>query len=245
MAEHAGERGVVEEITGTASVGVALARARTTQAIMPLPVDAVRDAFAACQAAAVAVLTAEDFEGDGKDRFLKKSGMRKVAAVTDLDVSILTCTAERDSAGAIVAASAIARATSAAGRSMDADGYCSVDEKRFQSEKGRARLEHDLRSTATTRAKTRAIAELLGIDITQLTPGTRANVSAPASDELRDVAFKAIAWLHQGDIEAADNAIAKLHEQFGTSLPALGLQAIVVLASALRAHAAATAGAPA
>jgi hypothetical protein len=56
----------------------------------------------------------------------------------------------------------IARAIAPSGRFQDGDGYCSVDEPRFDKSGGRRKIENDLRTTATTRAKTRAISDLLG-----------------------------------------------------------------------------------
>jgi hypothetical protein len=57
-----------------------------------------------------------------------------------------------------------ARAIAPSGRSMDGDGYCSVDEERFSGPRGnKSKLENDLRATATTRAMNRAISGLVGM----------------------------------------------------------------------------------
>jgi hypothetical protein len=63
------------------------------------------------------------------------------------------------------------------GQFGDGDGYCSADEARFKSRCGRQKLENDLRSTATTRAKNRATADLVGMG------EVSAEEIAPAGDE--------------------------------------------------------------
>jgi hypothetical protein len=55
------------------------------------------------------------------------------------------------------------RAIAPNGQYGDGYGYCSLDEGRFKSWRGRQKLENDLRTTATTRAKNRAISDLVGM----------------------------------------------------------------------------------
>jgi hypothetical protein len=94
--------------------------------------------------------------------FKKKSAWRKLATAFDLDVEIIREHVDRDPAGQPVRAAVIARAIAPSGRFQDGDGYCSTDEPRFQKPGGRRKLENDLRATAATRAKNRAISDLLG-----------------------------------------------------------------------------------
>jgi hypothetical protein len=95
------------------------------------------------------------------------------------------------------------------GQFGDGDGYCLADEVRFKSRRGRQKVENDLRSTATTRAKNRATADLVGmgeVSAEEIAPGggeedehARALAAgAPASDELARAAFAALAQLLGG-----------------------------------------------
>jgi hypothetical protein len=91
------------------------------------------------------------------------------------------------------------------GQFGDGDGYCSADEVHFKSWRGRQKLENDLRSTATTRAKNRATAYLVGmgeVSADEIAPAGEEDdhaqalaAGAPASDELARVAFAALAQL--------------------------------------------------
>jgi hypothetical protein len=100
------------------------------------------------------------------------------------------------------------RAVAPNGQFGDGDGYCSADEVRFKSWKGRQKLENDLRSTATTRAKNRATADLVGmgeVSAEEIAPGGEEDeqaralaAGAPASDELARVTFAALAQLLGG-----------------------------------------------
>jgi hypothetical protein len=97
------------------------------------------------------------------------------------------------------------RAVAPNGQFGDGDGYCSADEGRFRGWKGRQKLENDLRATATTRAKNRAIADLVGmgeVSAEEIAPAGEEEehaqalaAGAPASAELARVAFAALARL--------------------------------------------------
>jgi hypothetical protein len=138
-------------------------RERRSEVIKPLDATQLVESFAAYQELLPQLLVDSDYQGAGDERFVKKSGWRKIATAFDLDVKLAHVKIERDDAGAPIRAEVWARAVTPAGRSMDADGYCSVDEPRFAKPKGRQKLEHDLASTAATRAKNRAIADLVGM----------------------------------------------------------------------------------
>jgi hypothetical protein len=142
-------------------------RERRSEVLRPLDPAAVLESFATYQRLLRSLLTPDDWQGppNKPGSFVKKKGWRKIATAFDLDVKLVpgTLNAERDAEGNPLRAEAVARAITPAGRTMDGDGYCSSDEPRFKDAKGRQKLENDLRATATTRAKNRAIADLVGM----------------------------------------------------------------------------------
>jgi hypothetical protein len=139
-------------------------RERRSEVIRALPVDQLAESFNDYQDLLPKLLDKSDYQDAGRgETFVKKSGWRKIATAFDLDVTLISSTVERDHDGTPLRAEVIARAIAPSGRSMDGDGYCSIDEKRFKSPSARGKLENDLRATATTRAKNRAIADLVGM----------------------------------------------------------------------------------
>ncbi|MGH2824827.1 MAG: hypothetical protein ACRDLY_17765 [Thermoleophilaceae bacterium] len=144
----------------------------------------------------------EDKEGRPLERpFLKKSGWRKIARAFNLSFERVRSEADRDEHG---------------------DGYCSSEEKRFQSWRGKQKLENDLRATATTRAKNRAIADLVGmgeVSAEEIAAGGEEDehaealaAGAPASEELARAAFAALAHL-LGDDEPDRTAAKQVGER--------------------------------
>jgi hypothetical protein len=104
------------------------------------------------------LLTLEDYQDiQGRPR-IKKSGWRKIAAAFGISDALLR--EERREletpAGRQFVWEVSARAIAPNGRYADAVGSCASTERRF------AHVEHDVRSTAHTRAKNRAIADLVG-----------------------------------------------------------------------------------
>ena len=154
----------VEDDTDTVT-STALAPTVATSVIMPFDAAAVTQAMAAYQETMRATLDASDWQGEpgARGAFVKKSGWRKIAKAFGLSVTRVEDGVERDDAGEPVRAWAVYRATAPNGQSQDGDGYCSVDESRFARSGGRQKLENDLRATATTRAKNRAISDLVGM----------------------------------------------------------------------------------
>lgn len=184
---------------GAESTSVALApRQRRSEVIRPLNADDLIESFDAYQSLLPRLLSPSDYQSAGKDkdgnerRFVKKSGWRKIATAFDLDVQILRSVVERDEAGQPQRAEVWARAVAPSGRSMDGDGYCSVDEERFgragdsdwKLAKARAKLENDLRATATTRAMNRAISGLVGMGEVSAEEVDGAGEHAPAAAHL-------------------------------------------------------------
>lgn len=88
-------------------------------------------------------------------QFRKKSYWRAVAVAFQVSVEIVD--ERRELLGDDVVWFATARATAPGGRSMSGDGACALSEKR-----GAMRTEHNVRSHALTRAKNRAISDLVG-----------------------------------------------------------------------------------
>ena len=132
--------------------------------MMPFDAEEVKDAMAAYQKTVAATLSPSDWQSaGGGQKFVKKSGWRKIAKAFGLSVTRVDDGVERDESGDPVRAWAVYRAAHPNGQTQDGDGYCSVDESRFSRGGGRQKLENDLRATATTRAKNRAISDLVGM----------------------------------------------------------------------------------
>jgi hypothetical protein len=167
-------------------------RERRSEVIRPLDADQLVESFHEYQALLPRILADSDYQEAGRGkRFVKKSGWRKIATAFDLDVQIIRSVVERDDTGQPCRAEVWARAIAPSGRSMDGDGYCSVDEDRFSGPRGnRSKLENDLRATATTRAMNRAISGLVGMgEVSAEEVGTQHEAAAlpwwaePASDD--------------------------------------------------------------
>ena len=149
---------VTEVVTRTATPSP------SRQALMPLAADDVVAGMTAYQELLPRLLDDSDYqEAERGKRFVKKSGWRKIARAFNLSVTVESLRVERDEEGNATRAECVARATAPNGQVQDGDGYCSAEETRFQNQRGRQKLENDLRATATTRAKNRAIADLVGM----------------------------------------------------------------------------------
>jgi hypothetical protein len=138
-------------------------RERRSEVIRPLDADQLVESFSEYQGLLPRILDASDYQqAEAGKRFVKKSGWRKIATAFDLDVQILAEEVERDDDGRILRAKTTARATAPSGRVMDGDGYCTINE--FTGRRAtNPKLENDLRGTAATRAKNRAISDLVGM----------------------------------------------------------------------------------
>lgn len=244
-----------EEVTSEPHVGTELARReRRSEVIRPLNADQLAESFAEYQSLLPKLLNDSDYQDAGKDkhgnprRFVKKSGWRKIATAFDLDVQIIRSTIERDEHGKPARAEVWARAIAPSGRSMDGDGYCSVEEERFgkpgeeqwKIDKARAKLENDLRATATTRAKNRAISDLVGMGEVSAEEVSAGHASAapawmlPASDDLAGVLRQAVAYLLGNDSDAVDEVMGKLTADTDGTLVAAVARAVVMTASKVR-----------
>jgi hypothetical protein len=142
-------------------------RERRSEVLRPLDPGTLLQSFEEYQGLLQRLLTNDDWQGrpNQAGSFVKKKGWRKIATAFDLDVTVIPGMnrIERDEDGSPIRAEVWIRAIAPSGRTMDGDGYCSVTEPRFAEAKGRQKLENDLRATATTRAKNRAISDLIGM----------------------------------------------------------------------------------
>lgn len=173
-------------------------RPASREVLMPMDTEQVIAGMKAYQELLRGLLEPSDWQGTGKDKFLKKSGWRKIARAFNLSVTKVSSKIERDGEGNPIRAEVVARATAPNGQVQDGDGYCSIDEPRFASEKGRRKLENDLRATATTRAKNRAISDLVGmgeVSAEEVDAGAAPAGEPAASDKQISVLSSAMNWL--------------------------------------------------
>lgn len=154
---------IVPEDAPAATSTDVVRRERRSEVIRPLDAGQLVESFQLYQQLLPRLLVDSDYQAADGKRFVKKSGWRKIATAFDLDVVRVDDGVERDESGSPIRAWAVYRAIAPSGRSMDGDGYCSIDESRFNSSRGRQKLENDLRATATTRAMNRAISGLVGM----------------------------------------------------------------------------------
>jgi len=199
-----------EEIPGDDHVPQSTAivrRERRSEVIRPLNADQLAESFAEYQSLLPRLLDDSDYQDAGADgKFVKKSGWRKIATAFDLDVELVDEVVDRADDGRILRSKHTARATSPSGRVMEADGYCTVDE--FTGRRAsNPKIENDLRGTAATRAKNRAISDLVGmgeVSAEEVAAGSgQAAMPAwaqPAADDLAETTRKALGWLFGADL---------------------------------------------
>jgi hypothetical protein len=210
-------------------------RERRSEVIRPLNADQLIESFAEYQDLLPRLLSPSDYQSTGKDKdgndrkFVKKSGWRKIATAFDLDVQIIRSHVERDEHGQPRRAEVWARAIAPSGRAMDGDGYCSVEEERFGKQgdaewkvaKARAKLENDLRGTATTRAMNRAISGLVGmgeVSAEEMGAGDQAQPgpawAEEASPERKHLALDSLSFV-VGSEETAKECLVAVKDALG------------------------------
>ena len=125
------------------------------------------------------LLDETDYQQIGDKKAKKKSAWRKLATAFNISDEVVNEEITRDDTGQIVSAKYYVKATLPNGRSATAVGSCSIYDKiryrgtqKFPADKetpsnfilrGRfSNAEHDVPSTAHTRAKSRAISDLIG-----------------------------------------------------------------------------------
>ncbi|KAF8006132.1 hypothetical protein BT93_K0438 [Corymbia citriodora subsp. variegata] len=113
--------------------------------------------FKEYQNAAMAILEKTDYTMISGNPFIKKSGWRKISFYFNLSYEIRDKTIEFDENRNVQRAEFVVRAYMQGGRFSDGWGSCERREKRF------SKPNHDIPSTAETRAKNKACQDLLGI----------------------------------------------------------------------------------
>lgn len=186
----------------------------TNGIVMPLvtPEQAVT-AFKAYQDLAEKIMTKDDVQQIGDKEFKKKSFWRKCQRFFNLSLELVKEWKE-EKADKSYTYFVIYRATAPNGAFMDGDGACT------NNEKGRLRTEHDTRSTAHTRAKNRAISDLVAFgevsaeevdDNNNHTP-----VSVPMMTEFQEARIYSIASNLEMSMEEADKHIkAEINKDWG------------------------------
>ncbi|MCL7032359.1 hypothetical protein MKW94_025695 [Papaver nudicaule] len=109
------------------------------------------------QNAAMAILEKTDYTMISGNPFIKKTGWRKISFYFNLSFEIKDKSIEFDENRNVQRAEFVARAHMQGGRFSDGWGSCDRREKRF------LKPNHDIPSTAETRAKNKACQDLLGI----------------------------------------------------------------------------------
>ncbi|KAH9735864.1 peptide transporter family protein [Citrus sinensis] len=113
--------------------------------------------FKECQNAAMAILEKSDYTMISGSPFIKKSGWRKISFYFNVSYEIKDKSIEFDENRNVQRAEFVVRAYMQGGRFSDGWGSCERREKRF------LKPNHDIPSTAETRAKNKACQDLLGI----------------------------------------------------------------------------------
>ncbi|XP_057971419.1 uncharacterized protein LOC131160099 [Malania oleifera] len=113
--------------------------------------------FKEYQNAAMAILEKSDYTLISGSPYIKKSGWRKISFYFNLSYEIKDKTIEFDDNRNVQRAEFVVRAYMQGGRFSDGWGSCERREKRF------IKPNHDIPSTAETRAKNKACQDLLGI----------------------------------------------------------------------------------
>ncbi|CAL0304501.1 unnamed protein product [Lupinus luteus] len=124
--------------------------------------------FKEYQNAAMAILEKSDYTLISGSPFIKKSGWRKISCFFNISYEIRDKSIEFDENRNVQRAEFVIRAYMQGGRFSDGWGSCERREKRFQ------KPNHDIPSTAETRAKNKACQDLLGIG--EYRPGATSQV---------------------------------------------------------------------
>jgi len=148
----------------TDSVDLVHAPMDTGLARMPYSADEARLAMEQYQAISNALIDRErDIQiiktRKGTSEFPKRSALQKLANAYRVSTEIVSEHIDYDDKGEIIRARYRIRATHPDGRYTEGTGSCSRNEDRFA--RGDDKIDHDLPATAETRAKNRAIADLI------------------------------------------------------------------------------------
>jgi len=202
--------------------------------LLPMDIGTAQQAMNAYQEITRSLLKPGDWQGPpgGEDSFVKKSGWFKLANFYGVSTEIIYEEVARDDDGQPTRVKARVRA-SRNGRHADGDGACSVTEPRFASHRGRLKLEHDLASTAVTRATNRAISNLIGfgaVSAEEVDAGQAPHeYGKPASQKDAGGLHRAIVTLYGGE-EPPDALLDRLIEDAGY-LPKIVARAVMLVAA--------------
>jgi len=126
--------------------------------VAPTP-ETARAAMRLYQEISAAIITTDDLQPIGKKSFPKRSAFQKLGHAYRVSCEIIKDHSDYDADGKLIRVAITVRATHPDGRVQDGDGRCHI------AEKGRAaddpKSEHDVHGTAVTRAKNRAIGDLI------------------------------------------------------------------------------------
>lgn len=234
--------------------GELVRRERRSEVLQPLDSEQLAQSFHAYQQLLPRLLADSDYQTAGRDRrtgqprrFLTKSGWRKLATAFDLDVLIVADEVDRDDQGRAIRAKVIARAVAPSGRAMDGDGFCAITEERFASSNADLRrLENDLRATATTRAKNRAIADLIGMgavsaeEISDHPVDTELPFGPEVDQASKREAAQACVILIGDDKEAGIELWTKIARELGGYMPKAAAIALIATARTMTTQSAST-----
>ncbi|WVZ65964.1 hypothetical protein U9M48_015244 [Paspalum notatum var. saurae] len=113
--------------------------------------------FRKYQEVALSILEKSDYTSISGNPYIKKSGWRKISCFFNISFEIKDHSIEFDENRNVNRAEFLVRASMIGGRFSDGWGSCDRREKRFN------KPNHDIPSTAETRAKNKACQDLLGI----------------------------------------------------------------------------------
>lgn len=203
--------------------------------IAPLDPQEVVESFRAYQELLPRLLSASDWQEAGRGKsFVKKSGWRKIAKAFGLSTEIVRQKIERNEEGMPIRASVIVRALHGpTGQYADGDGHCSYSEDRFSGSRGNtSKLENDLTATATTRAKNRAISDLVGMgDVSAEEVAAGPPYGDEATGDLKKAASAALVALLGESAPDAEAVWGEIKTDCQGYMPEIVAQALITIAT--------------
>jgi hypothetical protein len=128
---------------------------------LPMTVDEATEAMAHYQRISHALIDpAKDMQDIGKSKFPKRSAFQKLANAYRVSTEIVSDETDYDDEGRMIRARVRVRATHPDGRYQEGDGRAHILEH-GEKKASDPKMEHDCHGTAVTRAKNRAIGDLI------------------------------------------------------------------------------------